>query len=328
MASVIVGDADISLRHVTRQHPEQLVRGLLTDGMAGLPMDVVGWLDTQVTALERRLDKALLLKWAGEPRVLHTEITLDLPQDMAYRVHEYQALLLMALRGEDPKQPLPPIESVVVVLRGRKEPLPAKGELRTGWPESEWSGSRFRIEAVYQRRIEELLARQSPLWLIFAPLARDATATAMSRVLEMLRAQVPQAGERGELFTALLVMADLDPWGHNLREEIVAMIQRNEEDRFIFESRTLREVFEKGLAEGLGKGLEQGLEQGRQQAIEAMLHRLFRNRIGRDLTAAEQTALAKRAHELGPEQAMDVAGGLSGDELITWLLGSNGSNRQ
>ena len=289
-------------------------------------MDVVGWMDTQVTSLERRLDKALLLKRGGEERVLHAELTLDLPQNMPYRIHEYQALLLMALNGE--AQPLPPIESVVIVLRGRKEPLPARGELRTGWPESEWSGTRFRIEAVYQRRIEELMARQSPLWLVFTPLARDATVTAMIRVLDALRAQVPVAEERGDLLTALLVMADLDPWGHNLREEIVAMMQRNEEDRIIFESRTLREVFEKGLAEGLDKGLAEGLdkgvEKGRQEAIEAMLHRLLQRRIGRDLTAAEQTALLKRAHDLDADQAIDLAGGLSGDELLTWLLGPNG----
>ena len=279
-------------------------------------MDVVGWMDTQVTSLERRLDKALLLKRDGEERVLHTELTLDLPQNMPYRIHEYQALLLMALSGEDPRHSLPPIESVVIVLRGRKEPLPAKGELRTGWPESEWSGTRFRIEAVYQRRIEELMARQSPLWLVFTPLARDATVTAMIRVLDALRAQVPVAEERGDLLTALLVMADLDPWGHNLREEIMAMMQRNEEDRIIFESRTLREVFEKGL--------DKGVEKGRQEAIEAMLHRLLQRRIGRDLTAAEQTALLKRAHDLDPDQAIDLAGGLSGDELLTWLLGPNG----
>jgi len=106
------------------------------------------------------------------------------------------------------------------------------------------------------------------------------------------------------------------------------MMQRNEEDRIIFESRTLREVFEKGLAEGLDKGLaeglDKGLEKGRQEAIEAMLHRLLQRRIGRDLTAVEQTALLKRAHDLDPEQVIDLAGGQSGDELLTWLLGPNG----
>jgi hypothetical protein len=55
-----------------------------------------------------------------------------------------------------------------------------------------------------------------------------------------------------------------------------------------------------------------------------MLHRLLQRRIGRDLTAAEQTALLKRAHDLDPDQAIDLAGGLSGDELLTWLLGPNG----
>jgi hypothetical protein len=47
---------------------------------------------------------------------------------------------------------------VVLVLRGRQEPWPEEGEYGTDWPELPWSGTRFRVEAVYQRTVAELLS--------------------------------------------------------------------------------------------------------------------------------------------------------------------------
>ena len=66
-----MGQADIALRHITREHPEDLARGLLPPGLS---FDVIGWYDSQLTAIERRLDKALELRVAGERRLLHVEI--------------------------------------------------------------------------------------------------------------------------------------------------------------------------------------------------------------------------------------------------------------
>ena len=40
---------------------------------AGRVVEVLGWVDSQVTTLDRRLDKALRLRVDGEPRVLHVE---------------------------------------------------------------------------------------------------------------------------------------------------------------------------------------------------------------------------------------------------------------
>ena len=69
-----MGSADITLRHVVRSHPEALVQALDIPGH----VEVVGWLDTQVTALERRLDKALGLLVDGELCALQTEFKLCL----------------------------------------------------------------------------------------------------------------------------------------------------------------------------------------------------------------------------------------------------------
>ncbi|XYI03581.1 hypothetical protein ACMHYB_28985 [Sorangium sp. So ce1128] len=54
-----------------------------------------------------------------------------------------------------------------------------------GWP---FSGAHFRIDAVYQRTVGELRARGSVLWLVFAPLARNATAAALREVVAEIHA--------------------------------------------------------------------------------------------------------------------------------------------
>jgi hypothetical protein len=64
------------------------------------------------------------------------------------------------------------MESGVLLLTGRRQRWPRAHALRTGWRERRWSGTRFRIDAVYQRTVAELFARGSPFWLAFTPLAR------------------------------------------------------------------------------------------------------------------------------------------------------------
>jgi hypothetical protein len=148
-----MGDADITLRHLARRRPEELVRALVPEGC---PIEVLGWVDSQVTSIERRLDKALRLRIDGEPRVLHVEFCFALRDDVPDRVVEYLGFLFTALRREAPGQPVPPIESVTVVLSGGKRRLPATGQRRIAWPGRPFSGVRFRIDAVYQRTLAEL----------------------------------------------------------------------------------------------------------------------------------------------------------------------------
>jgi hypothetical protein len=257
-----MGHADIALRHVTRGHPEDLARGLLPTSLA---FEVIGWFDSQLTIAERRADKALDLRVGGERRLLHVELVTDMEADDPDRIHEYGGLLLMALRVEASKAPRPPkpeapegqapqkprapvpVHSVVILLRGRREPWPADGEYGTGWPELPWCGTRFRVEAVYQRTVAELRARGGTFWLVFTPLAVDASAAAMREVLDEIRERSATPEERAALSTAILTMADLDPWGHNLKQEITAMMQEEDLEALkLFP--TLREVYDEGRA--------------------------------------------------------------------------------
>jgi predicted transposase YdaD len=306
-----MGDADITLRHITRQHPEDLARAFVPHGR---PVEVVGWVDSQLTSLERRLDKALQLRVDGSLQIVQVEFFFRLDRDVGYRMFEYLAMLVIALHNEASDQEVPPIESVAVVLTGRKQRLPARGAFSTAWSGSLFSGARYRIEAVYQRTVAELRARAGVLWLVFIPLARDATAEVVREVVETVRVLIPSDDERADFYATFLVMAEIDPWGHNLWEEIAAMLERSDNE-LIMRSRTLREVFERGEKEGR----KEGREEGREEAIRELLSKLFAQQIGRGLTAAEHAALVQRAHALGPEQVQAIVFKLQGDALAAWL---------
>src|SRR5262249_41848704 len=137
---------------------------------------------------------------------------------------EYLGFLFITLHNEDPEAPVPPIDSVAVVLSGRKRPLPRTGKRRTAWPMRPFSGTHFRIDPVYQRTVRELRARGSVLWLVFTPLARDASAAALREVVDEIKSQAADEDERTDLYTAFLLMAAIDPWGHDLRKELKAMV--------------------------------------------------------------------------------------------------------
>lgn len=174
-------DVDLTLRHVSRRFPEQLARALLPPGSV---ITAAHWPDTQLTARQRRLDRALEVTANGKRRLFHTEWQLEMEADVPFRMFEYHALfaLSLAVEGAPDGRP-PPIDSVLVLLSGREKPWPAEGEYRTSSPGAPFSGVRFRIEPVYQRTVAELCAR-GPLWAIFAPLAIDADRDQMKRVLE------------------------------------------------------------------------------------------------------------------------------------------------
>ncbi|WP_434041650.1 MULTISPECIES: hypothetical protein [Sorangium] len=306
-----MGDADITLRHLARRRPEDLVRAFVPEGR---PVEVLGWVDSQVTNIERRLDKALRLRVDGEPRVLHVEFCFALRDDVPDRVFEYLGFLFAALRLEAPGEPVPPIETVAVVLSGRKRRLPATGKRRIAWPGRPFSGAHFRVDAVYQRTIKELRARGSVLWLVFAPLARDATAAALREVVAEIHTAAATAEERAELYTALLVMAAIDPWGHTLRKELIVMVEDKEEGLL---RRT--PIIGEMIIEAEQRGELRGEERGEQKAIAALLGRLFARRLGRRPTADEERSIVERARALGPGEVEDALLDLDGEALVRWL---------
>jgi hypothetical protein len=163
--------------------------------------------------------------------------------------------------------------------------------------------------------VAELRGRGGLLWLVFTPLAVDATAAAMREVLDEIRARTARDEDRAVLYTTLLVMAEFDPWGHNLSEEIKAMMQADDLEVLKL-SPTLRAAFE----EGERKGEEKGVAQERSR----LLSEAFTEQAGRAPTPDERAALAKRVHEMGSQQALRALLKLHGDALVVWPLG-NGS---
>ena len=142
--------------------------------------------------------------------------------------------------------------------------------------------------------------------MIFTPLARDATIAALRPVLEEIRARVADDEERSDLYVALLVMAEVDPWKYNLYKEIVAMMNTTDPD-LLQKSRVLREAY----------------ENGEQHGIEKLLRAIFMQRLGRALTEREQQALATRAHAVDPAQLASRTLSLDGEALVGWLLDPN-----
>ena len=305
-----MGDADITLRHLARMRPGDLARAFILEDR---PIEILGWVDSQVTNIERRLDKALRLRVDGEPRVLHVEFCFALRDDVPDRVLEYRGFLFTALRIEAPHEPVPPIASVVVVLSGRKRRLPATGQRRTAWPGWPFSGTHFRVDAVYQRTIGELRARGSVFWLVFTPLARDATAAALREVVAEIHAGAKAAEERAELFTALLVMAAIDPWGHNLRKELVGMVDDKEEG-LLRRTPIIGELIIEAELRGELRGEERA-----QKAIAELLGRLFARRIGRGPTVEEERLILERARAIGACEVEDALLDLEGEALVRWL---------
>ncbi|WP_437593049.1 hypothetical protein [Sorangium sp. So ce1000] len=301
-------DVDLILRHVSRQFPGDVARALLG---AAEPVEPLGWVDTQVTGRQRRLDRALSVNVGGERRLLHAEWTLAMSEEIPFRVFEYHCLTALAMADEAraskgaPSPPPTPIDSVVVVLSGREEAWPTYGAYRTSSLDEPFSGVQFRIEAVYQRTVAELTARKSSFWLIFAPLAADADGGKLTQVIETLRAC---SGERqfAELGAAMVALAEADARERRLADVIKSLLPR--------EVAMQNSIYREGKAAGLKEGLEKGLEKG----LALLAHQVER-RLGRPLTAEERSRLFERLHAEGPEKVGDVVLDLSADDLSMWL---------
>jgi hypothetical protein len=53
------------------------------------------------------------------------------------------------------------------------------------------------------------------------PARPDVTIAALREVIAAIHAEAASEEERAELYTALMVMAAIDPWGHNLPKELM-----------------------------------------------------------------------------------------------------------
>lgn len=293
-------DLDLTLRHVTRQFPEQFARALLPPGAV---ITAASWPDTQVTSRQRRLDRALDVTVDGERRFEHTEWQLEMEADVPLRVFEYNTLFALALAAEAPTgTKVPRIRSTLVLLSGRDKAWPAEGEYRTSPEGAPFSGVSYRIDAVYQRTVAELAARGSPLWMIFAPLAVDADPDRMKQVLDKLRAETSPR-DFGELAVAMTVVADKDKRQRGLREAILSAL----DEEVVMESWVFN----------------QGKQQGKQQGELNVLVTLYEMLLARPLTDREHTTLMQRLETLGYQRLLAVQQTRSGDALATWLADPN-----
>lgn len=288
-------DLDLTLRHVSRRFPEQLAQALLPPGAV---ITAVSWFETQLTARQRRLDRALAVTAFGERRLEHTEWQLEMTADVPFRVYEYNTLSALALAAETAaEQKTPRIRSTLVLLSGREAPWPAEGEYRTSPEDAPFSGVSYRIDAVYQRTVAEIEAR-GPLWTIFTPLAVDADPERMKAVLDRLRAE-NSSKDFEELTVAMTVVADKDKRQRGLRGAIIAVLG----EEVVMESWVFK------------KGKEQGVQQGKQD----LLVQLFEKRLGRPLDEDEKATVLRRLGSLGYDRVVDVRDELSPEALASWL---------
>ncbi|AUX41102.1 uncharacterized protein SOCE26_025070 [Sorangium cellulosum] len=135
-------------------------------------------------------------------------------------------------------------------------------------------------------------------------------------VEELRRRREPRNEQRAELYAVMQVLPELAPSGGTWRKEIRMRVQELDEQS-ILASETLREVFEQGFEQGFKKGFEQG----RRQGTEAMLRGVLARRLRRELSTAEQAAVANRASSLDDPQAAAAVFELDTEALLAWLLG-------
>jgi hypothetical protein len=220
------------------------------------------WIDTQRTSRQRRADCVLDVQTDGQRRIEHTEWQLRWEADLPFRLFEYHVLLALDVNDEVEGDDPPPIRSTLVLLSGRNKKWPTRGVYRTSPPGEPFTGVTFRIDAVYQRTVAELSARGSPFWLVFAPLAVDADARAMERVVATL--QDGQDERRfAELAVALTVMADADKRRRGLRNAIIPLLKKE----IVMESW----VFKQGRVEGRAEGRAEGEARGKADAVLVVL---------------------------------------------------------
>ncbi|WP_437940489.1 hypothetical protein [Sorangium sp. So ce341] len=152
----------------------------------------------------------------------------------------------------------------------------------------------------------------------FALLARNATAAALREIVAEIHAGARTAEERAELYTALLVMATIDPWRHNLLKELIMMVE-DEEEGLLRRTPIIGEMIIEAERRGEQRGEQRGVERGEEKAIAELLGRLFARRIGRRPTAEEERSIVERARVIGPGEVEDALLDLEAEALVRWL---------
>jgi hypothetical protein len=321
-----MGELDISLRAVASTMPEDLAAVSFPDAR----IEVRGWRESQLTTMERRMDDLLELVVDDAPVFAHYEWMERWEPDTPERLYEYQALAVCAQlqqiaarraervaqrapgdRARIPREHVVPIESTVVVLSGpRKRTLPDEGSFRTSLRRKRFSGVRFRIVAVHQQGVDDLLAMPGRLWTVFAPAARDASTAGVARAVRRVEQRARSASEMADLLATMSLVAE----SQGALGAIQEMLMKAMDEKGITFTSTL---YRRGHDDGAREGLKEGLKEG----LGAVVH-MFERKLGRALTAQEREVIYLRAETQGTVRLGDIALDLDGPALAAWLATS------
>lgn len=313
----ITTDADLSLRSTSRLFPGVLAQLIIAPDE---PIRRMHWGETQVSARARRLDRVLYVRLARRGyRLLHIEWTLRLNGSVRERAAEYHLLLAKTARRElhrrrmRKRRLLVTVETVIVVLSGRKKPWKAFGRYQTSPKGKRFTGIRFRIEPVYQRTVAELEARSGIFWLVFVPLATDADEPQISRIVQRVRREATTE-EFSEVVATMLSMARV----RKDRPEFENVIRAAEKEEEVMAHPWFVDGRNAGIKIGREEGLEEGREEGREEGLAALAIMVER-RLGRVLTAKERRRIVSRLAKDGPEKLATAVMDLSPKKLAVWL---------
>jgi hypothetical protein len=107
------------------------------------------------------------------------------------------------------------------------------------------------------------------------------------------------------------VVRRLGEGGHNLKKELLTMMESRDEEALFRHLPGLREV--------IADAAQDAAKRGQETAVAALLGRLFTRRVGRGPTSEEQRSILARAEALGPVEVEDVLLDLERDALLRWL---------
>jgi hypothetical protein len=287
-----MGDVDLTLRHLARQHPADLVGVFVAGAVAS---EAPRWLDSQLAARERRVDKALLVHRSDDRVALHAEWCWEPDGDFGFRAQEYQYQILAALRDEDAArvkaalpQRAPPqlparVLTVAVLLNGPDGDRSTVGNYAVTPDDAEARGVvSWMIERVYQRPAEELIARPGVLWPVFVPFAADASKAGVTRAVQVVRERAHSPREFADAAAALSVFARSSLRSQGLREVVMALVEPE-----VIKSSS---IFLQGMEEGIQKGIQKGIQRGEAKGLRAAIAQMLAAR-GLRLTAARRTQL-------------------------------------
>lgn len=310
-----MADTDASLRSMSRLFPQLLARLVVQSGEGVRRMQ---WGETQLAARQQRVDRLLHVEMEdGTSRVLHLEWTVRLNREVMERMSEYHITLTKQLRqdvrmsrrrGETTIVDVT-VQSVAVVLTGRKRAWPQQVQLRTTPRGERFSGVRFRVEAVYQRTVAELWDKGGVLWLAFVPVAVDVDEEKIRRTVDKVRSETNEE-EFAEIISTMMSVASLKSARRGLVEVIWSAAQEGTDMR--------HPLFRFGHEAGLKEGRVEGREAGRGEGLAPLLY-LFERRLGRSLTDGERRRIASRLTKQGPEKLGSVVLDLSPEQLEAWL---------